>query len=210
MLTVHGRTRFQNKLKVGSADWEFIAKIKSQLNIPVISNGGIKTYQDSMKCLGETKVDGVMSAEGILANPALFSGPDLVDMDLLVAEYLAYTRKYKDNDSYMKPHLFKMLHSGLKRYTDLRTELGKARTFEEFDRVAKEVRVRRERDGVSKEDKGGWYNRYWPVELGEKGDALGNDIKEKVKKVNGETEEIENGKSKLEKQPNSLKKIKEK
>jgi len=66
LLTVHGRTKEQNKDKVGSCDWEMIRKIKESLNIPVVANGGVYTFPDVNKCLAETNADGVMSAEALL------------------------------------------------------------------------------------------------------------------------------------------------
>ena len=118
MLTIHGRTRFQNKEKVGDADWDFIRKIKESLTIPVISNGSIREYKDVINCLNVTKCDGVMSAEGILENPALFNGNELIDLDEIAKEYLEFVIKYPDQISYVKSHLFKLLHSGLKVHTD--------------------------------------------------------------------------------------------
>ena len=46
MITVHGRTRKQNKELVGKCDWEAIRKIKSLVQVPVISNGGISCFED--------------------------------------------------------------------------------------------------------------------------------------------------------------------
>jgi tRNA-dihydrouridine synthase 1 len=51
MLTVHGRTKEQNKDKVGSCDWNIIRKIKECLSIPVFANGGIYTFRDVETCL---------------------------------------------------------------------------------------------------------------------------------------------------------------
>lgn len=64
MLAVHGRTKEQNKIHVGQADWKMIRKIKESLSIPVIANGGIETYADYQRCLIETGADAVMSSEG--------------------------------------------------------------------------------------------------------------------------------------------------
>jgi tRNA-dihydrouridine synthase len=159
MLTIHGRTRFQNKERIGDSDWPFIRRIKESLSIPVISNGSVREFKDVQKCLKETKCDGVMSAEGILENPSLFSGEELKDMDVIAKEYMEFVIKYPDQISYVKSHLFKLFHSGLKIHTDLRTRLGKGRTYEEFNGIVKEMGQRRK--DMPLEDKLGWYKRYW-------------------------------------------------
>ena len=48
------------------------------MNIPVIANGGVCTKEDCDRIMAETGVDGVMSSEAILENPALFAKPDAV------------------------------------------------------------------------------------------------------------------------------------
>lgn len=55
------------------------------MNIPVIANGGIGTFEDIKKCLEHTGCDGIMSAEAILEYPALFdnNNGELYDMDEL-------------------------------------------------------------------------------------------------------------------------------
>lgn len=62
LLTVHGRTKEQNKERVGECDWKIIKKIKEYVAVPVVANGGIFSYEDVKKCLNEAEVDGVMSA----------------------------------------------------------------------------------------------------------------------------------------------------
>lgn len=76
LLTVHGRTRHQNKEKVGKCDWEFIRRVKQELKIPVFANGGIYKHADIVNCLEFTKADGVMSSEALLENPMLFQDTD--------------------------------------------------------------------------------------------------------------------------------------
>ena len=73
VLTVHGRTKENIKDSVGPSDWAAIAAIKRALHIPVIANGGVASHEDVRRCLEETGVDAVMSAEGVLAFPYLFS-----------------------------------------------------------------------------------------------------------------------------------------
>ena len=51
LLTVHGRTKEQNKQLVGECDWKIIKKIKQSVNIPVLANGGIYDYHDVERCL---------------------------------------------------------------------------------------------------------------------------------------------------------------
>lgn len=68
-VTVHGRDRAQ--YYSGEADWNFIARVKKSLSVPVIGNGDIFTPEDALKMLRETGCDGVMVARGIEGNPWL-------------------------------------------------------------------------------------------------------------------------------------------
>ena len=69
MLTLHGRTRAQGYN--GSARWEWIARVKEVLSIPVIANGDIFSVEAAVKCLEQTGADGVMCARGTLGYPFL-------------------------------------------------------------------------------------------------------------------------------------------
>ena len=157
ILTVHGRTKEQNKHKVGNCDWEIIKQIKELAKIPIFSNGGVHYYEDVVACFEATGVDGVMSAEALLENPALFSGK-LHDLDKLASEYLELWGQYNGQRRWLKPHLFKILHRGLKENTDLRSRLGQAREMPDFRAVVNELAERRK--GVLVADKFGWYERY--------------------------------------------------
>lgn len=201
ILTVHGRTKEQNKHKIGNCDWQIIKKIKENANIPVFANGGIYRFEDVEACFKETGVDGVMSAEGLLENPALFSGPELKDLDVLAAEYLEFWEKYDGkNKRYLKPHLFKILHQGLKENTDLRSRLGAAKSFEDQKIVAEELALRRKDMDLDK--KFGWYHRYRfykkPEEGGKKVNKIDVKGKLKVEVSKAEKEEIvEDGEAQL-------------
>ena len=69
MLTLHGRTRAQGYN--GAARWEWIAKAKAALSIPVIANGDIFSVEAAVRCLEMTGADGVMCSRGTLGYPFL-------------------------------------------------------------------------------------------------------------------------------------------
>lgn len=152
LLTVHGRLRSQKGTVTGLADWSKIAAVKQALSIPVVANGNILYYSDIAKCLQETRVDGVMSAEGHLYNPAIFYNNN-IDIGMHEnhslqekeneTKYFAswfMAREYLDivkdtivrygveaaTPNQAKAHFFKLFHALLPVYTDLRDELGRS------------------------------------------------------------------------------------
>ncbi|MGJ3250365.1 MAG: tRNA dihydrouridine synthase DusB [Elainellaceae cyanobacterium] len=69
LLTLHGRTRAQGYN--GSAQWDWIARVKEALSIPVIANGDIFSVEAAIQCLEQTGADGVMCSRGTLGYPFL-------------------------------------------------------------------------------------------------------------------------------------------
>jgi len=67
MLTVHGRTRCQ--LYNGTADWKFIRNVCDVVDIPVIVNGDIRTFDDVDTALEQSGADGVMIGRGATGRP---------------------------------------------------------------------------------------------------------------------------------------------
>lgn len=74
MLTLHGRTRAQGYN--GPARWEWIARVKQALSIPVIANGDIVSVEAAVRCLEQTGADGVMCSRGTLGYPFLVGQVD--------------------------------------------------------------------------------------------------------------------------------------
>jgi nifR3 family TIM-barrel protein len=69
MLTLHARTRAQGYN--GSAQWDWIGRVKQALSIPVIANGDIFSVDAAIACLKQTGADGVMCSRGSLGYPFL-------------------------------------------------------------------------------------------------------------------------------------------
>lgn len=67
MVTVHGRTRCQ--FYNGHADWDFISSVKDAVDIPVIGNGDVVTFEDVHNLLNRSGADGVMIGRGAYGKP---------------------------------------------------------------------------------------------------------------------------------------------
>ncbi|MBP3821188.1 tRNA dihydrouridine synthase DusB [bacterium] len=68
-ITLHARTKAQ--MYSGHADWEKIKELKENVDIPVFANGDVKTVEDAVMCLEQSKADGVAVGRGVLGDPTL-------------------------------------------------------------------------------------------------------------------------------------------
>jgi tRNA-dihydrouridine synthase 1 len=126
IITCHGRTRDMKGQKTGLADWEQIKAVKAAVKIPVFANGNILYSDDVDACIEQTGVDGVMSAEGNLSNPAIFMPQDHAlaypSSILLALRYLDIVDglKTRTAGSAVKAHMFRLLKPLLADDEDLR------------------------------------------------------------------------------------------
>ncbi|MFD1430965.1 MULTISPECIES: tRNA dihydrouridine synthase DusB [Lacticaseibacillus] len=70
-LAMHGRTRKQ--LYTGHADWNILHEVASQLTIPFMGNGDVRTPQDAKRMIDEVGADAVMIGRAALGNPWLLT-----------------------------------------------------------------------------------------------------------------------------------------
>ncbi len=71
MLSVHARLKKESFAR--SPRWEWVARVKDWLTIPVIANGGIFSVQDAEDCLRVSRADGLMLGRGAVIRPWLFA-----------------------------------------------------------------------------------------------------------------------------------------
>lgn len=95
LLTVHGR--LQGEKFCRKVRWDWIAKVKKAVTIPVIANGGIFTVADARKCLQDSAADGLMIGRGGVVRPWLFAeiahelyGQEKIERPLLSEVYFRF------------------------------------------------------------------------------------------------------------------------
>ncbi len=71
LLSVHGRLHQEKFCR--RPRWDWIGKVKSAVNIPVLANGGIFSVDDARKCLEVSGADGLMLGRGAVCRPWLFA-----------------------------------------------------------------------------------------------------------------------------------------
>ncbi len=111
------------------------AVVEAVRGIPIIANGNVKTFADVEANQQFTGADGVMSAEGILDNPALFApaaatqrGPPTKLQ--LAREYLALVQQYPATLRTVVFHLRRMCRDELVLFEPIRLTLSLPVLFE--------------------------------------------------------------------------------
>ncbi|BFU24378.1 dihydrouridine synthase family protein [Entamoeba histolytica HM-1:IMSS-B] len=133
-IAVHGRTITEKQSMNYHARWNYIAKIKERLKIPVIANGEMRSREKIEECKKVTHSDGYMIGFGLLMNPGMCEGT-IDNNEQIAEEYINIVFEYKDKNlvrlSDVKGHLIKMMLYKIKQKKDLLKEIGEARSFEE-------------------------------------------------------------------------------
>ncbi|SFV61203.1 tRNA dihydrouridine synthase B [hydrothermal vent metagenome] len=130
-LAVHGRTR-AGKYKT-AVDYDAIAEIKSNVNIPVIANGDIDSVEKAKWVLEYTKADGIMIGRAAVGNPWIFhqikTGEEQVNTELMRRVVLEHfdqmTAHYGDYGAIMfRKHLHTYSKAGYQGASAFRNEVN--------------------------------------------------------------------------------------
>ena len=76
MICIHART-YAEPYNV-PAQWEHVYELKDNLNIPVLGNGGVESYQQGLDLLNN--LDGFLVGQASIGNPWVFS-PNIVNFE---------------------------------------------------------------------------------------------------------------------------------
>jgi nifR3 family TIM-barrel protein len=84
LLTVHARLRKEPFCR--RPHWQWVARVKEWLSIPVIANGSVLSVADAEKCLQVSRADGLMIGRGAAFTPWLFAdiGREVYGLDIPV------------------------------------------------------------------------------------------------------------------------------
>ena len=148
---IHGRLR--EEYYSGTADWEYIRKIKEKVNIPVIGNGDINTPEKAKEFLELTKCDGMLIGRGFLGNPLLFKQiTDYLNTNsyqkVLVEEKIFWAMKqleYTIDDKgeelgvkEMRKH-FSWYLKGIRNSAKIRNDIFTANTADEIKKIIRRI-----------------------------------------------------------------------
>ncbi|GMR42035.1 hypothetical protein PMAYCL1PPCAC_12230, partial [Pristionchus mayeri] len=108
-LTVHGRTP---SMRCEPVDYDAIRTIVDAVNVPVIANGDIRSLEDAHKVVAEAGCEGVMAANGLLANPSFFEGEETTSAQC-VRDWLDISANLGVSQPIFHQHLVYMLRESL-------------------------------------------------------------------------------------------------
>uniref|UniRef100_A0A0K0FM69 tRNA-dihydrouridine synthase n=1 Tax=Strongyloides venezuelensis TaxID=75913 RepID=A0A0K0FM69_STRVS len=107
-LAVHGRTK--NQASSEPCNYEAIRVVKDSVGIPVFANGGVSKYEDLIEVAKITKADGIMVANGLLENPAIFCKQTYPSLDCIKDFMELESRHGLIFDLYHQHLIFMMRH----------------------------------------------------------------------------------------------------
>ena len=152
MVTVHGRTRAQ--LYTGTADWDYIRKVKENLTIPVIANGDIVDAQSALRCQKWTGADGLMIGRATFGDPWVFqqvkaamAGEEIPERPELKDRIAVAVRQFQLSETDHGEHIaclearkhFAWYLRGVRNASYYKNQISSMNTMEDIYRIAKDI-----------------------------------------------------------------------
>jgi len=148
MLSIHARTQKQGY--TGTADWNWIKKVKKIVSILVAGNGDVRTVEDYVRIKKETGCDLVMIGRGVIGNPYLFQ--QISDYNLKGSylernnteqikdffKYLKLAEKHKVPFNNIKFHA-QAFTKGIPGAGKLRLELSRVKGAKEIEKIYEKI-----------------------------------------------------------------------
>lgn len=144
-VTVHGRTREQ--FYSGKSNPDIIARVRQEIDIPLIANGDVCCSDDAVRLLEQTEADAVMIGRAARGNPWIFrdvtralggevplSAPDVEERIAVALEHIELIVKYKGEKRGIleaRKHAAWYI-GGIKGAAALRNEINSACTLEQM------------------------------------------------------------------------------
>ena len=152
MVAVHGRTRAM--LYSGTADWDYIRKVKDQLSIPVIANGDIVDAQSALRCLKWTGADGIMIGRATFGDPWIFqqvsaamAGQEVPERPVLKDRIAVAVKQFELSEQDHGEHIaclearkhFAWYLRGVRNASYYKKEITSMSKMEDIYRIAKDI-----------------------------------------------------------------------
>ncbi|XP_003737035.1 tRNA-dihydrouridine(20a/20b) synthase [NAD(P)+]-like [Galendromus occidentalis] len=110
-ITIHGRTPAQ---RAEVPNFEAVKILRQAVRIPVVHNGGVRSLEEARRIHEDTGVAGIMVAQGLLNNPALFAGHTHTP-ESCVQKYLDIATAYGTQFAHFQHHVTYMVKDLLPR-----------------------------------------------------------------------------------------------
>lgn len=146
-VTVHGRTRKQ--MYAPPVNLEIIKKVKESVQIPVIGNGDITSFESAKKMKEETGCDYLLVGRGAMGNPFVFeeindgfSGREIRKRSLyerlcvmkkqieLMVEYKGFEKAMVESRKHVSYYI-----KGIRGAANLRKLCGEIKSFSDIDKI---------------------------------------------------------------------------
>ena len=152
MVAVHGRTRAM--LYSGTADWDYIRKVKEQLSIPVIANGDIVDAPSALRCLKWTGADGIMIGRATFGDPWIFqqvsaamAGQEVPERPILKDRIAVAVKQFELSEQDHGEHIaclearkhFAWYLRGVRNASYYKKEITSMNKMEDIYRIAKDI-----------------------------------------------------------------------